>query len=166
MENNEKFELLEKISKEAEKIIKNSIQNRGEIGDWHTLQDIQGMSKREHEWIPELVKNMISSMKASNDIAYLTNQSDFLTSYQAKISQGEKEGLSMNLSLKSDDPKRHQKLVAFAYGGDTGNKDEDGKPIIVNAKTRWINEKEVQEAADELTAFFVKKLEKRFSGDK
>jgi len=116
-----------------------------------------------------LVKDFISSIKISKDIAYLTAQSDFSTNYQARISRGEGEdGLSMNLSLKSNDPKHHQMLVAFAHGGDTGKKDEDGKPIIVDATTDWVKSSlnDIQEASNKLTKFFIEKLEKRFSGDK
>ncbi len=165
METKDKLDLLDKIASETENIISNSIKNRGTLSNWQTLQAISTMEGRKDDWIPELVKNLISSLQIFRDVEELPGMSNFMTNCEAKIDIGEGP-TQMILSVRSEDDALAKSLGAAYVGGESGAKDEDGKAIIIDKQTKTVNPEDVQEAADKLTAFFVRKLEAKFNGEK
>jgi hypothetical protein len=166
MKPDNKFELLEKIASEAEHIISNSIKNRGSLGDWRSLQDIETISGGEHDWIPELAKNIISSATLFNKISHLPGQQNFMVNYEARISMGEFGPMSMNLEIRGVDDSSQKLIETCIVGGDTGLKNKDGSSIVVQKNTQGFLDDDVREASEKLTAFFVNKLEKKFNGEK
>lgn len=166
MKDEDKFDLLSRISLEAENIISNSIKNRGVLGDWMSLQDISSISGGEHDWIPELAKSIISSATLFNTISYLPGQQNFMENYEARIDMGDQGPMSMNFEIRGINETSQKVIETCVVGGDTGLKDEDGKSIIVQKNTQGFLDDDVREASEKLTAFFVRKLEAKFNGEK
>lgn len=145
--------ILGKFEQKTKEMIKNSIKDFASYKKPRTIKEIQGT---EHEWVGELAKDILSTaevFKLYNSILSGDYASEF--SVNAKQNMDSSDGLSMTLSIESNNEQKQKNLAALLYGGEIKT---DQKSIIVDKTNIRFTQDDAQRAADKLRDYFIQKI--------